>query len=755
MSIQKEVRYLRENLVDLQRDALRIIVLFVGAVGYIWLYVTTWQLPRVGVAGSGTVRSWIGGGLLILCTSLGYALSGRHPRIATHVFVWGVLGAVASVSEVFPAGVYLFILPVIFASVLLSRLAFLLVSAVAALLTLAMSPVYMAGGEALLIPQVIFPAAMIAFVTLACWLSSRILFTTLAWAWNGYERALHNEQIARTRQAELGRALKALDEATHRLERTNYVLALARDQAEQARRFKQQFAQTISHELRTPLNLIVGFTELMAETPEYYGAHLPPAYTRDLSVVYRNACHLQSLVSDVLDLARIEAAQMVILAEETDPATLVREALETVRSVVESRHLALDDRIEDGLPALWVDPVRVRQVLYNLINNAIRVTEEGSITVTVSQQGREVIFAVADTGVGIAQEDIERIFEEFQQAGAGTRRHHGGAGLGLAISKRFVELHGGRIWAESTVDEGSTFYFGLPVERTEWDTLHGDYAPRAARAVSVTEAGESVLLAVTRSISAATLLRRYVRGCRTVVVPNREGIRQAALDLIPQAVVVDSTCEKVDDAELEILARECGLSRIPFVVAPLPGEEVLRQRLAVDGYLVKPVSRQDVWDLMRWFGENVESILVVDDDRDFVRLLGRFLEESPVRRYQVTSAYSGQQALAKIRHHQPDLLMLDLGLPDLDGTQIIRHVHSNPAWKHIPIVTVSAQEEIDRQEMLMGPVTITKAEGATPGEVVRWLQSVVDTAARPSPVVTTQAQNGGMGDRQTTTGGIP
>jgi signal transduction histidine kinase len=243
-------------------------------------------------------------GLLFLSMIISFVLKSHHPSIATHLLVWGILGASACALLSFPspALAYLFVVPIIFASVLLGQSTLFLVAAVAIVLILTIGPART--GMPLLSLDAMFPIVIIALVTFASWLSVRNLYTALAWVWQGYERARYNEQIARERQAELRRALKALDEATYRLERANYRLALARDQAEEARRFKQQFAQTISHELRTPLNLIVGFTELMAKSPEYYGGQLAPAYLRDLGIVYRNARHLQTLVSDVLDLAR-------------------------------------------------------------------------------------------------------------------------------------------------------------------------------------------------------------------------------------------------------------------------------------------------------------------------------------------------------------------------------------------------------------------------------------------------------------------
>ena len=582
----------------------------------------------------------------------------------------------------------------------------------------------------------LLPVGAVVMVTFATWLSERNLRTALAWTWNGYEDARRNQRIARERAGELQRTLKALDEASYRLERANYMLALARDQAEEARRLKQQFAQTISHELRTPLNLIVGFTELMAETPDYYGVSLTPTYLRDLSTVYRNARHLQNLVTDVLDLARIEAAQMGMEPVQTDPAALIHEAMDTIRGLVEARGLALEADLGPDLPALWIDPVRVRQVLLNLIGNAVRFTHAGSITVSARARQQDVVFAVRDTGIGIAPNDQKRIFDDFQQADGSTRRAHEGAGLGLAISKRFVELHGGRIWLRSDVGVGSTFYFSIPIEHPAWqDSLEAQLDQALADHSSAAESDEDpILLLVTRSTSAAGLLTRYVHGCHVVTITELSEARSVAQQLLPQVVVIDTTSGDLPEADLPTIAASWDLVDTHFVAVPLPGEESLLRRLAVQGYLIKPVSRDSLSTTMRRFGEDIDRVLLVDDDRDFVRLMTRLLEENLLRPYHVSSAYNGQQALESIRTRHPDLLLLDLGLPDADGREIIRQIRSDPALKDLPIVVVSAQESVDYQERMAGSITATRAEGLLPSEAVRWVQGVVDTAlARSDP----------------------
>ncbi len=723
MSATHEMSHLRDNLMQLRAESFRIIAFLIGAIGYIWLTLLVW--PVTGE--NAPLEAWLGSLLLILSWGLGHLLRDRSLPVASVLFTGGLLLAIACAVLAFRISQlsHLFILPVILASVLMSQQAVFLIALLASALTVVINHSYL--HAPFLSMDTWLPIAVILLTTLASWLAARNLYIALAWAWNGYEQARRNERIARERQAELSRALKALDEATYRLERTNYMLALARDQAEEARRLKQQFAQTISHELRTPLNLIVGFTEMMANSPEYYGAPLPPAYLRDLSIVHRNARHLQTLVNDVLDLARIEAAQMSLLPEEVDPAALVREAVNTARSLVEARGLALRMEIDPDLPRIRVDPTRIRQVLFNLLNNAARFTERGSVTVSVCRRGQEIIFSVADTGVGIAPEDIPRIFEEFQQADGSIRRRYGGAGLGLAISRQFVEIHGGHIWVESEVGKGSTFYFSLPIASQEFTLNGSSHSPEPAAIPSDQWGEEPVLLAVTHSPSAAGLLARHIRGYRTVAVHTLEQARNTARQLMPQAILFDNSDTLIPPERLEEIARTWE-PRVPIISCPLPGEGPLRQRLAVDGYLIKPISHRSLWDVLRQFGENVNRVLIVDDDRDFVRLLGRMLD-SPIRRYRVFSAYSGQEALDMARLHHPDLILLDLMLPDMDGAQVIQHLRSSEQQREIPIVIVSAQDELDHMEALGGSVVITKAEGLMPGEILQWVQVVLDTSA--------------------------
>ena len=692
---------------------------------HVWLTDAGWQ-PRSMIESLG---SWLGLLFLIVSGVSALWLRKRHLREASYVVVWGLAASVVLALIGYNAldVSYLWALPILFSSVLMRpRSAFLFAGmAVLSLRMYALVPSANADGAYI-------PAATLLVLAVASYVFSRNLYTALHWTWDEWRRAGENEREARERRAELRRALRALDGATARLERTNYMLALARDQAQEARRLKQQFAQTLSHELRTPLNLITGFSDLMVQSPDYYGSPLPVTYRRDLSIVHRNAHHLKALVDDVLDLARIDAAQMSLTIEETAPADLVKSAIDIVRSLVEAHDVALNHRLQADLPSVHVDQMRIRQVLVNLLNNAARFTDEGSIEVSVSQCEGDIVFAVTDTGVGISPEELSRIFQEFHQVDSTSRRRHQGAGLGLAICQRFVKMHGGRIWAESEPGQGSTFSFAIPL--TPHERL-GNLPQEsiATQEGAVARASDKlVAIAVTHSASAANLLSRYLVDCRTVAVPSLGEAAKAALRLMPQVIVVDTTSYPNPHEQLEAILDDPKLANCMGVAVPLPGEESNRRTLDADGYLLKPVSRQALWDALRQFGEQVDTVLLIDDDEGFVQLMRRMLHD-PVRRYQVTSAGTGVEALASLARSTPDLVLLDLMLPDMDGSQVLAAIRANPQWSGTPVVVVSAQDDPGEATALGGSMAISRAGGLLPSQALRLMQTVVQTTSSQVP----------------------
>ncbi len=714
-------RSVSEYLDELRSKSVLLICHSVALVAYFWALYVIWPQTgyTLGLAG------WLSSISLIIAVAGCYLTNRRSTTVASSLLITGLLISISSAAIAFQQTslVYLFVMPVAITGVLLGPIVTVLIAGMGVALIILVNAIL--GNVPAGFP---LPHMILLSTALVSMIAERNLYIALGWSWENYNSALDNELRARLQRAELRQALKALDEATYRLERTNHMLTLAREQAEEARRLKQAFAQTISHELRTPLNLIVGFTELMTQSPEYYGQPLSRAYARDLSIVHRNAQHLQDLVNDVLDLARIEAAQMSLVLSEVDPVNLVQEAVKTARSLVESKGLKLEVQIEDVPSKLRCDPVRIRQVLFNLLNNAARFTESGSVTVGVRPAGENVQFWVRDTGVGICAEDLPKLFEEFRQLDSGTARSHGGAGLGLAISRGFVLLHNGNIWAESELGHGSTFWFSLPLNGPGTVSDDGNIAGQVDGPHSVRFGSENILLVVTHSPSAVALLTRYIHGARVVAVRELQQVHSMAHDLVPQAILVDTSSIPWDRQRSQLSAPDTRLTEVPVITCPLPGEEPLRRNMEVQGYLTKPISQNALWDALREFGDTVNKVLIVDDDRDFVRLVGRILD-NPVRQYEFTGAYTAAEAFEVLIRWLPDLVILDLGLPDMDGAELLNRIRAHPYGHALPVLVVTGHGETGGFGSIQGDITVSKETGLTLREILAFIQAIVDTRA--------------------------
>jgi signal transduction histidine kinase/DNA-binding response OmpR family regulator len=555
-------------------------------------------------------------------------------------------------------------------------------------------------------------------------ISSQGLYTVLGWAWNSQERANNLLEKLRDHQGELNRTLAALTEAARRLERVSHELAIARLRAEEARQLKEQFAANISHELRTPLNLVIGFSEMMYFSPEVYGnVQWPATLRRDLRQIYQSSRQLLDLVNDVLDLSRIDAAQMPVRKELSDLRSVILEATDTVKDLLRGKALELRAILPPTLPALHFDRTRIRQVLLNLLSNAARFAERGSITITAEVQEREVVVSVADTGVGISPAELARVFDEFHQVDMSLRRRQEGAGLGLAISKRFVELHNGRIWAESEVGKGSTFRFSLPLpgEEVSVGQLHlGKPSPRMSTIY------EPSVLVVDRDPAVSTVLMRYLRSIRVLRANDLVDARPLIAEWHPQAVILNVA----PNTRSWQTTQQEGLSvvppQVPLVVCSLPSQTWMVSQTGARGCLTKPITREQLYSALADIG-GIRDVLVVDDDRSFVQLMTRFLESSSGG-YTVHWAYEGTEAIEQARAKRPDVILLDLVLPGMDGLQVLEVLRSDPDLHTIPVLIVTAREYGEELLAQCGStLVLARRSGLKPAEVIRYLQAILDT----------------------------
>lgn len=579
------------------------------------------------------------------------------------------------------------------------------------------------------------------------WLLWHYLDIALEWSWHNHQRAVRSMLEARQRRAELARLTKALDEENDRLIRLNRELIEARREAEEARRLKAEFAANVSHELRTPINLIVGFSEMMYTSPESYGGQLlPPEYLGDIHAIYRSAKHLQSLIDDILDLSRIDAKHMALTREWVDIGEVITEAVAAIRELVERKGLELQVEIEPDLPRLYLDRTRIRQVLLNLIANAVRFTENGYIRVTcrdhlaqdwASQGGsqasssslsgpslvptsRYVRVSVLDSGIGIRPEDIEGIFEEFRQADGSLRRKYGGTGLGLAISKRFVELHGGWMWAESELGKGSTFHFVLPTE----DGVVSHVELKGTRPLKLTQLPEKTVIVLDDDPNIIQLFRRYTRNCRIEGAATMQQAAQMVVDLQPALVVSSKETPITDVNALTETHPSLKSARLTLMSCPIssPRRKVLA--LGVRDYLVKPVSKEELVGAMERLQVPLNTILAVEDDPNMMRLFERMLAglENPV---QLKKAYNAEDAQEIMRSLVPDLVLLDFALPGMDGHELLSWMQRDARLRKVPVIAVTATTYWEEAWPIEVPeVTLARRAGFSMSEILSLVEEV-------------------------------
>lgn len=514
-------------------------------------------------------------------------------------------------------------------------------------------------------------------------------------AWSSYVRMRDLLEDARDQQLKLKQARSDIIQANVELARLSERLAAMRQMAEEARRTKEEFLANVSHELRTPLNMIIGFTEMITQAPEAYG-EIPPKLLADIEVIQSNSQHLANLVNDVLDLSQVDAGRMTLTKEWVSMREIVTSAITAVRPLFDSKGLFLKQKVAEEF-ALLCDQTRIRQVIVNLLSNAGRFTEKGGAWVEVQRENHNLVVAVSDTGPGIALEDQERIFQPFEQAMSGSRRH-GGSGLGLAISKRFVEMHGGKMWLQSELGKGSTFYFSLPVIQeqrlvsphiTRWFNPYSSYEPRTRPSAASELRLNPRFVVLEPGDYLQRMLVRYWNGSEVVAVHDLDQAAAELMRLPAEALIIS------DPSQSELLPRLHQLTNLPFgtpiVTCWLPDRKEAAERLSVVEYLVKPISRDKLLTVLDKLGKPIRTVMIADDEPDILQLFERVLTSSG-RGYRVLRASTGQRALELLRQRHPDVLFLDLIMPGMDGYTLLREKQRDATISDIPVVAVSAQD---------------------------------------------------------------
>jgi PAS domain S-box-containing protein len=477
-------------------------------------------------------------------------------------------------------------------------------------------------------------------------------------------------------------------------------LLAAKHAAEAASRSKGQFLANMSHELRTPLNAVIGYAELVGEELEDRGES---ALLEDMGKIRSAGRHLLGLISDVLDVSKIEAGRVEVFAETFDLHDVIREIAETVRPLVAERGNALDIDLAADLPRMHSDVTKVRQILFNLLSNAAKFTRDGRIVLSVhAVPGGRIRFGVADDGIGMTTEHLERVWDAFQQADASTTRQFGGTGLGLTITKSFTELLGGSIEVQSTEGEGTTFQIELPsrlaapgiddVEAAAPGPPAPD-EPSGPQDGGVTATVDTVLVIdddrATREIVRRVLARQ---GIDVIAAENGpEGLRLAR-ETMPSAIVLDVMMPGMDGwAVLAALRDDPELAHIPVIMLTMANQRDLGLALGVDGYLRKPVDSAALAALLARQCKATDrcTVLVVEDDPNARDLVVRMLTS---RGWRVDQAEHGLAALERLEVSPPDVLLVDLMMPVMDGFELVAAVRADERWRDLPVIVLTAKE---------------------------------------------------------------
>ena len=488
------------------------------------------------------------------------------------------------------------------------------------------------------------------------------------------------EQRVHERTSELLKATKEAQEA--------------REAAEVANQTKSAFLANMSHELRTPLNAIIGYSEMLREEAEDLGEE---AFVADLNKVHAAGKHLLGLINDVLDISKIESGKMDLYLENFEVAQLVNEVANTITPLVQKNGNVLQVDCPKEVGSIHADVTKVRQALFNLLSNASKFTSNGQITLQVAkEQGEDkewINFHISDTGIGMTNEQMERLFQAFVQADAGTTKKFGGTGLGLAITRHFTRMMGGDTTVRSVFRKGSTFTIRISV-KVEGDplavqpktikNLAKDLPPQTAGKVLVIDDDPTVHDLLKR------LLQRQgfqVEG----VQRGREGLK-VARQIKPDVIILDVMMPEMDGWNvLSNLKSDPELSGIPVVMLSMIEDKHMGFALGASDYLTKPLDRDKLSNMLRKYRRvSADSVVLLVEDEEGVRQFMRVLLER--EGWTVMEAANGQEALLKVAEKKPALILLDLMMPLMDGFEFVSELRAVSEWKHIPVVVITAME---------------------------------------------------------------
>lgn len=493
---------------------------------------------------------------------------------------------------------------------------------------------------------------------------------------------------------------------------------------EKASRVKSEFLANMSHELRTPLNSIIGFSDML------YRAKRDPLSDRQriaMEKVLRNSRHLLSLINQVLDIAKIEAGHMELLPEEFELRELVLDCLAAVEPDANSKGLKVQATIPKDLPKVYGDISKVEEIIINLLSNAVKFTEKGRVDLNITVGPEVLTVHVEDSGIGIEPENLEIIFEEFRQIDSSSTRSHGGTGLGLSIARKLARLMGGDISVTSKFGVGSHFQFVLPVHTTLRGAEAGGNGKKPEDAKARVKHLRKVLV-IDEKRDTFESLRNALKGEYELIWASTgaEGLNFAEIHK-PSLILLDVILSDWDGWEiLQRLKSNAESAHVPVIINSMVENRSLALSLGASGYVTKPATEDEIREAINKLAiPPARLVMVVDDDPDFRSFVAEVLEQAS---YDVLQAEDGRQALDLLKDEVPDLVLLDLMMPYVDGFMVLAYMAQQPRLKEVPVLIATA---IDLPQEKMTSLKkqardVIRKEGLTVEQIADRVRKVLD-----------------------------
>jgi signal transduction histidine kinase/CheY-like chemotaxis protein len=501
-------------------------------------------------------------------------------------------------------------------------------------------------------------------------------------------------------------------------------------QLEEASQHKSQFLANMSHELRTPLNAIIGLTEMLFTNAPRFGTEKA---IEPLRRVHRAGTHLLGLINQVLDLSKIEAGKLELNQETVSLAPLVDDVVGTARQLAEQNGNRLTVECPASLPPIIVDSMRLRQILLNLLSNACKFTKNGEVSLLVRQRAKEghrlIEIAVRDTGIGMTSEQQAKLFQEFTQADSTTARKFGGTGLGLAITRKLARMMGGDVTVFSEINNGSVFTVMLPAgpEPPEMKSIGGQ------------QKRSNCILVIDDDPTARDLIKEQLTAEGFEVVTANGGLEglKMAKKLLPIAITLDVMMPDLDGwSVLAALRQDANLVDTPVIIVTILDEHRRGMALGAAGYLVKPIDRERLHNLLQRFRSLTPptSILLVEDDAIQRERVRSWFEREE---WTIVEANNGREALTHLNGSKPDVILLDLMMPEMDGFQFVGELQQNLEWRDIPVIVITARDltAADRERLNSSVQSVFIKESFKPLDLVARIRRLLDQAAPSAEIV--------------------